>query len=81
MASNDTKIESVVKEVLEMLPSGLSGVREEINNNLHAILSSAIQKMNLVSREEYEIQTQLLAKLRQRVTELEARIAEYEQNN
>lgn len=75
-----SKIESVVKDVLNTLPPGLSATQAEIKKTLHAGVDSALQKMNLVSREEYDVQTQLLERLRQRVTELETRLAEYERN-
>lgn len=49
-------------------------MREEIGKFMHANLSAMLERMNLVSREEYDIQVQLLDRLRQRIDELEATV-------
>ena len=75
------KIENCVKEILENLPQGLVETRAELKKLLGAGLDSALQQMNLVSREEYDIQTRLLERLRKRVMELEERLTEYERQD
>ena len=50
----------------------------DLERNVRAMLSSAFSKMDLVSREEYDVQVQVLARTREKLAALEARIAELE---
>jgi ubiquinone biosynthesis accessory factor UbiK len=51
---------------------------KDIEKNVKAMLSSGFAKLDLVTREEFEIQSQVLAKTRARLEELEARVAQLE---
>ncbi|MGO3346369.1 MAG: accessory factor UbiK family protein [Marinomonas sp.] len=53
--------------------------KEEIQAQLHEVAKSTLSKMDLVTREEFEIQAAMLVKYRARLTALEARIVELEQ--
>ena len=50
----------------------------DIEKNVKAMLGSAFSKLDLVTREEFEVQREVLAHARQKLTELEARVAELE---
>jgi BMFP domain-containing protein YqiC len=50
----------------------------DIEKNVKAILASIFEKMDLVSRDEFDIQSQLLARTREKLTALEARVSELE---
>ena len=50
----------------------------DIEKNVKAMLSSGFAKLDLVTREEFEVQAQVLAKTRAKLEELEARVAELE---
>lgn len=52
--------------------------KENLEKNFRAILQGAFEQMNLVSREEFEVQKAILAKTRERVEQLEARLLELE---
>jgi ubiquinone biosynthesis accessory factor UbiK len=51
---------------------------KDIEKNVRGLLSGAFEKLDLVSREEYEVQTLVLAKAREKLAQLEARLAELE---
>lgn len=68
------KIEEFIRELLQKLPPAFSNVRDELAEHLRAGLEPLLHKMNLVSREEYDIQVALLERLRKRVAELERRL-------
>lgn len=55
-----------------------SNVTKDIERNIRALLMQGFAKLDLVTREEFDIQTQVLARARQQLIELEARIAEIE---
>ncbi|MFA7291258.1 MAG: accessory factor UbiK family protein [Rhodocyclaceae bacterium] len=50
----------------------------DIEKNVKALLGSVFEKMDLVTREEFDIQSQLLARTREKLTALEARVAALE---
>jgi len=51
---------------------------KDLERNFRALLSSAFTRLELVSREEYDAQTQVLARAREKLAALEARVAELE---
>lgn len=50
----------------------------DIEKNVKALLGGLFEKMDLVTREEFEVQAQLLARTREKLAALEARVAELE---
>ena len=72
----DSKIiDQFVAAVTRVLPEGPKGAEK----NLRAAMQGVFDRMNLVSREELEVQEQVLARTRARLQELEKRIAELEE--
>ena len=70
-------------KIFEELNSRLSALiaaspARDIEKNVKAMLSSVFEKMDLVTREEFEIQARLLERTREKLTALEARVAELE---
>lgn len=75
---NPSQLESIVTKISESLPPGLGELPENMQKNLKMTLSAVFQKMDLVSREEFDVQTQVLAKTRQKLDALEKKVAEFE---
>lgn len=50
----------------------------DLEKNLRALLTSAFSRLDLVTREEFDVQREVLARTREKLGELEARLAEYE---
>jgi ubiquinone biosynthesis accessory factor UbiK len=50
----------------------------DMEKNLRALLSSFFARLDLVTREEFEVQARLLARSREKIAELEARVGELE---
>jgi len=55
-----------------------AGPAKDVEKNLRAMLSATFAKFDLATREELDIQTKVLARTREKLSELEARIAELE---
>ena len=53
-------------------------MREDLENNFRAVLRSSLSKLDLVTREEFEVQEAVLAKTRDKLEALEARLKELE---
>ncbi len=52
------------------------GVRDEMDKSVHALVQSALTRLDVVTREEFDAQTEILQRTRSRVTELEAQLEE-----
>lgn len=68
-------IEQVLNELRANLPGDFA---QDAKNNLRAALQAALARLNLVTREELEVQTAVLARTRARLEELEKQVAELE---
>ncbi len=76
----DPKIfDDFAKKISEGLPPGVKNFQEEMEKNVKTMLQNGIAKLDLVTREEFEVQTQVLARTRSKVDELEKKVAELEQ--
>ena len=51
---------------------------KDVEKNLRALLSSALSRLDLVTREEFDIQQQLLVRTREKLQQMEDRVAEME---
>lgn len=51
---------------------------KDVEKNIKALLQSSLQRLDLVPREEFELQTQVLLRTREKLEALEARIAQLE---
>lgn len=75
---NPTSFEALLKQVTSVLPKGVMGLHQDFEKNLRVALESALRRMNLVTREEFEVQTAVLARTRARLEVLEAQVAALE---
>lgn len=78
---NNDSIQDLAKKLAESLPSSVRAVRDELEQNFSAVLKSGLSKLDLVTREEFEVQEAVLARTRQKLEALEARLAEYEEQS
>jgi ubiquinone biosynthesis accessory factor UbiK len=71
-------IDDLADRIANAIPPGLHNFKDDMEKNIHALLQSGLSKLDLVSREEFEVQKAVLAKTRARLEELEQRVAELE---
>jgi BMFP domain-containing protein YqiC len=71
-------LNELAKRLAESMPSDLQLLKSDLEKNFHAILQASFSRMNLVSREEFDVQRDILEKSRERLEALEKRIAELE---
>lgn len=75
----DTKqLDELTRGVLNALPTGMREMQQDVEKNLRAALQSVFAKLDLVTREEFEVQSAVLLRTREKLTALEARVAELE---
>ena len=69
-------IDDLTRRLGESLPPGLVQKKEEMENQFRTVLTSAFERMNLVSREEFDAKCALLEETRSRMAKLEAQLEE-----
>lgn len=74
-------IEDLVTRLTAAIPSGVHAVKSDLEHNFRSILQSALAKLDLVTREEFDVQSQVLARTRQKLEELEKRVTHLEQSD
>lgn len=66
------------RRVADSMPRGFQALQDDLQRNVKAALESTLGRMNLVTREEFEIQQAVLRRTREKLEGLEARLAELE---
>ncbi len=72
------KIEQIARQVHESLPKGIRDFGEDTEKKVRQVLQAQFSRMDLVNREEFDVQTQVLLRTREKLTLLEQRLAELE---
>ena len=74
-------VDDFANKIKDITPESLKSSKEEMQKTLKSGAEGVLQKLDLVSREEYDIQVALLRKCQEKIDELEAKISELETNN
>lgn len=72
-------IEELAERLAAILPPGVRGLRAELEDNFRAVLRANLERWDLVSRERFDVQAEVLARTQKRLKEMEARVAKLEQ--
>ena len=64
-------LKKLAEELTGSLPTHLQAVKKDLEKNCHYILNKAFSKLDLVTREEFDVQTKVLARTRKKLEELE----------
>ena len=78
---NDNSIEGLAKKLADSLPGGLRSMREDLEQNFRSVLRGGLEKLDLVTREEFEVQEAVLARTREKFEALQERVAELEDSS
>jgi len=75
---NRNSIENLAKKLAESIPGSMRSVQEDLEANFSGVLKSSLSKLNLVTREEFEVQEAILARTREKLERIEVILAELE---
>lgn len=75
---NAKKIEEIAKQITEAIPPGIKSVASDFEEKTKQLLQRKLSELDLVSREEFDVQTQVLLKTRLKLDQLEEKITELE---
>lgn len=76
--SEHKKIDEITQRLLDALPPGIKNIKEDVEKNFRSILQSTFTKMDLITREEFDVQVALLKRTREKLQVLEHKLAEFE---
>jgi BMFP domain-containing protein YqiC len=71
-------IDSIASRLVSLVPPGLAEAQQDLRANFQDVLAHGLRRLDLVTREEFDVQSQVLARTRAKVDELERRVAELE---
>ncbi len=76
----DSKIlDDLAQRLAKTVPTGLQVLQDDLKHNLRAGLEAGLSHLDLVTREEFDVQAAVLARTRQKLEALEKQVAEMEQ--
>lgn len=71
-------INDIIQDIIETLPPGLKNMPSDMQNNLKITLRNMFERLDLVTREEFEVQRKVLLRTREKVDLLERKLSELE---
>ena len=71
-------LDEIAEKLVSLLPPGARGLQQELEKNFRAVLQSSFEKLDLVSREEFEVQAAVLARTREKLEQLEKLVSKLE---
>ena len=81
MAFDPKSLDELARKLAEAVPPGLAALGNDLEQNFKAVLQSGLAKLDLVTRQEFDIQAAVLRRSRERLEELEKRMAALEKGS
>jgi BMFP domain-containing protein YqiC len=72
------RIDEIARRLVDNLPPALRATQRDLESNFRAVLRSSLSKLDLVTRDEFDVQSRVLERTRARLEALEARVRELE---
>ncbi len=77
---NGPKLDELARKLADSVPGNIKSMGEDMERNFKSLLQSTLARMDLVTREEFDVQLAVLARTREKLEALEARLAALEEN-
>ena len=71
-------IDDLARRLSAAIPESVSAVRRDLEGNFKAVLQSTLARLDLVTRQEFDVQAAVLRRTREKLEALEARLAAFE---
>ena len=68
-------IDDLARQISDSIPSGVKGLQQDIEKNVHTLLQGAFAKLDLVTREEFDTQARVLLRTREKLEQLEKTVS------
>ncbi|WP_261816268.1 ubiquinone biosynthesis accessory factor UbiK [Vibrio gallicus] len=73
------KLEQVAKQIHESMPQPVKNLGADVDQKVRQVIQAQLNKLDVISREEFEVQTQVLLRTRQKLNEMEKKMADLEE--
>jgi len=75
---NSTSLDDLARRLADAVPESVRSFGRDLEGNFKAVLQAQLSKLDMVSRQEFDVQAALLARTQATLTALEARLKELE---
>ena len=72
-------IDDLARRLAEAMPEGIRTLQADVEENFRAVLRAGLSRLDLVTREEFDVQQAVLLRTREKLETLESRLAELEE--
>ena len=72
------RIDEIARRLFESVPPALRTLQQDLETNFRAVLRSSLAKLDVVTRDEFDTQSKVLQRTREKLEQLEARLRELE---
>ncbi|MGR2768759.1 ubiquinone biosynthesis accessory factor UbiK [Photobacterium ganghwense] len=72
------KLEQIAKQIQDAMPQPVKELGNDVEQKVRQVIQAQLGKLDVVSREEFDVQTQVLLRTRQKLTALEQKLEELE---
>ena len=69
-----SKIQELIEGILNILPQNTKEMKNDLKDNLKILLNDYLRKIDVVTREEFDIQKEVLLKTREKLDDLEEKL-------
>lgn len=73
-------LDELARQLAEAVPQNLKVLGEDLERNFKSLLHAGLERMELVTREEFDVQAAVLERTREKLEAMEARLAELEKS-
>ncbi|MFM2481860.1 ubiquinone biosynthesis accessory factor UbiK [Celerinatantimonas sp. YJH-8] len=75
---NPNKLEEIAKQIRELVPPGIKSAGDEFERRVKQVLQAKLAQLDMVSRDDFDVQANVLTRTREKLIALEVRVAELE---
>ena len=70
------QLDEITKKLMDLLPGNRQEIEDDLRQKIKMVIQYSLIRLDLVSREEFDVQTQVLAKTREKLESLEKQVQE-----
>jgi len=74
-------LDQLASRLAEAVPAGFKTARDELESTFRSVLESGLKRLDLVTREDFEVQQAVLARTREKLDALEKRLEAFEKED
>ncbi|MCG7491345.1 accessory factor UbiK family protein [Vibrio sp. Of14-4] len=72
------KLEQIAKQIHDSMPTPVKELGADVDQKIRQVIQGQLNKLDVVSREEFDVQTQVLMRTREKLTAMEQKLSELE---